>query len=120
MSDKELASAGVLAGVRHAQRTGAVFVGVEVGFTLNLVAGTAGTYPWVAGLFRQGIASLNHEVLDDTMESGPVVELTVCQLLKVADSAWHFGIEQFRLDGAFAGLDSRALCHGRPLGRLVL
>ena len=120
MGDEELASARILAGVGHAQRTGGVFVSVEVRLALDLVPRAAGTYPGIARLPGQRVASLNHEVLDDAMEPGPVVELTVGQLLEIADRARNFGVEQFSLDGAFAGLDSRALRHGRPLGRLVL
>ena len=120
MGDEELASTGILAGVRHAQSAGAVFVGIEVRLTLDLVARPPGADPRVPRFPGQRVASLDHEVRDDAVKSGPVIELAVGQLLEVADSARHFSVEQFRLDGAFARLDSRALRHGHPLGRLVL
>ena len=120
MGDEELAAAGILAGVSHAQGACGVFVGIEVRLTLDLVAGPPGPYPRVPRFPGQWVAALDHEILDDAVEPGPVVELTVGQLLEIADSARNFGVEQFRLDGAFAGLDSCALRHGRPLGRLVL
>src|SRR5215210_3021898 len=120
MGDEELAPASVFAGVRHAQGTGGVFMSVQVCLTLDLVAGPAGAYPRIAGFPGQRVASLNHEVLDDTVEPGTIVELAVGKLLEVADGTRYFGVEQLRFDGAFAGFYSCALRHGRPLGRMVL
>jgi hypothetical protein len=90
---EELAAAGVLTGVSHAQGACGVFVGVEVRLTLDLIAWPAGPYAWIARFARERIASLDHEVLDDAVEPGAVVELTIRQLLEIADGAGHFGVE---------------------------
>src|SRR4051812_46769577 len=46
---EELTAAGVLAGVRHRERTDFVLVGVAGSLALDLVAGTARADSWVAG-----------------------------------------------------------------------
>ncbi len=53
VGDEELASAGVLAGVRHAQGAGGVFVRIEVRLTLDLVARAAGADPRIARLLAK-------------------------------------------------------------------
>lgn len=93
VGNEELASAGVFTGVSHAQGTCGVFMGIEVRLTLDLVAGPTRADSWVSGLAGKRVTSLNHEVLDDTVEPGAVVELTIRQLLEVADGAWYFGVE---------------------------
>ena len=83
VADEELAAAGVLPGVRHRERPGHVLVGVEVGLALDLVAGAAGADARVVGVLRERIAALDHEVGDDPVEPGAVVELAVGELLEV-------------------------------------
>src|SRR6266850_1645794 len=82
MTDEELAAAGVLAGVRHRERPGDVLVRVLLRFALDRVPGTARADGAPAGL-RVGVAALDHEVRDHTVELGPIVEARVGQLLKI-------------------------------------
>ena len=112
VADEELAAAGVLAGVRHGQGAGHVLVGVEVGLALDLVARAAGADARVARLLGERIAALDHEVRDDPVKAGAVVELAVGELLEVGDGVGHLGVEQLGDDGALAGLDGCGLGHG--------
>ena len=112
VGDEELAAAGVLAGVGHGEGAGGVLVGVQVGLALDLVARARRCRPGDCGLLGERIAALNHEVGDDPVKPGSIVELAVGQLLEVADGARHFGVEQLGLDGALAGFDGRVLGHG--------
>ena len=111
VGDEELAAAGVLPGMRHREGSRGVLVGVEVGLALDLVARPTGADPRVGRILRERIAALNHEVRDDAVEAGSIVELAVGQLFEIADGARHLGVEQLGLDGALAGFDSCVLGH---------
>src|SRR6185295_12279207 len=77
VADEELASTGVLARMRHAERPGHVLMRVEVRLALDLVARPAGTDPGIVGVLRERVAALDHEVVDDAVKPGAVVELAV-------------------------------------------
>jgi hypothetical protein len=109
--DKELAAAGILAGMRHGQGSCRVFVRIQVSLTLDLISGTAGTHPRVSNLLGERVTTLDHEVWDDPVEPGPVVKFTVRELLEIAYGARHLGIEQLGFDGAFARLYGCAFSH---------
>lgn len=111
VGDEELAAPGVLAGVGHGERSDRMLVGVEVGLALDLITRASGPHPRVIGILGQGIAPLDHEVGDDPMKSGAIVELTVRQLLEILHRVGDFLVEQFRNDGAFAGSDSGRFGH---------
>jgi hypothetical protein len=116
VGDEELTSASVLASMSHGQGSSSVLVGIQMSLALDLVAGAASTDPGIVRLLRKRIAALDHEIGDYPVESGTVVELTIRQLLEVADSPRHLGVEQLGLYSALAGFDRRALSHVVPLG----
>ena len=118
VSDEELAATGVLPGVGHGQGAGCMLVGIQVSLTLDLVPGSAGADPRIVRLLRKRISPLDHEVGDNSVELGSIIELAVGQLLEVADSPRYFGVEQFRLYRALAGFNCCALSHGCPLGEV--
>src|SRR5665213_2071130 len=105
--DEELRTVGVGAGVGHGELAGFLEVlGGGLGFVRELVAGAAH-----AGAF--GVAALDHEVGDDAVEDGAVVELVallaaagpfLCALGEgdeVGDRFRGFGVEELADDGAF-------------------
>ena len=95
-------------------------VGVEVRLALDLVARAAGADAGVTRLFGEGVAALDHEVRDDPVETGAVVELAVGELLEVGDGVGRLGVEQVGDDGALASLDGCGLGHAVPLGSMVV
>ena len=109
--DEELAAVGVGAGVGHGELAG-VFevVGGALGLVRELVAGAAH-----AGAF--GVAALDHEVGDDAMEDGAVVELVAFfragvplagafgELDEVLDGERGFFFEELADDVSFGGLE---------------
>src|SRR5256885_6487229 len=62
---------------------------------LDLVTGIARTPSgFLALIFRERIAALDHETLDHAMESGAVIEPRFRQLLEILDRLWsHVGPE---------------------------
>src|ERR1035437_830226 len=88
---EELAAAGVLSGVRHAQRADGVLARVARGLALDHPARTA--RPDAAVASRQvtgvGIAALHDEVRDHAMELDSVIEARVRELLEVGRSEEH-------------------------------
>ena len=109
--DEELAAVGVGAGVGHgelARLLEAVFG--AAGFVGELVAGAAH-----AGAF--GVAALDHELGDDAVEDGAVVELRALlaaavpvfgafgEADEVGDSDGRVFLEELADDGAFGGLE---------------
>src|SRR6185437_2053880 len=76
MRNEKLAAVGVGSGIGHRKGPDLVLVGIAPGFILEAVAGAA-----AAGGGR--IAALNHEVIDDAMEHGSVVELLPRQEHKI-------------------------------------
>jgi hypothetical protein len=111
VGDEELTPARVLAGVGHGQGAGGVFVGVEVGLTLDLISRATGADPRIIGILGEGIAALNHEIRDHPVEPGPVVELAIRKLLEVLDGIGNFPVEQLGHDRAFAGRDGCRFGH---------
>ncbi len=61
------------------------------------------------GVLRQRIAALDHEVVDDAMEAGAVVELLVGELLEIGNRTGSFFIEELDRDGALVGIELRGL-----------
>src|SRR6266480_280307 len=105
MADEELATAGVLAGVGHGQRSRHVLVDVLLGLALDGVTGAAGAHAPFPGLGNR-VTALNHEVGDHAVELGAVVESRVRELLEVGDGGRHLVGEQFHVDGALRGLEN--------------
>ena len=69
------AAGGAWAGVSHGEEAGCVEGEVGIDLVLKEVAG-------VAGAVTDAVAALNHEVGDDTVEGGAVIEGLVVHLLK--------------------------------------
>ena len=109
--DEELTPAGVLAGMSHGQGTRGVLVRVQVRLTLDLISRSAGANPRVVGILGQGITTLDHEVGDNPVKSGSVVELAVGELLEILHGIGNFLIEQLGYDRASAGGDGRRFGH---------
>src|SRR5439155_23088433 len=118
VTDEELAAARVLAGVGHGQRPRHVLVDVLLGLALDGVARPAGADAPLPGL-RIGVASLNHEVGDHTVELGAVVESGVRELLEVGYGARHFVGEQLDLDSALHSLENGLFVRHSSLQREV-
>src|SRR6188508_1734638 len=87
-----------------------MLVGIPRCFALDLVAGTTGAHGTLGVLAPSGVrvAALNHEVLDDTMESRAIIKAAVGELLKVGHSAGGVLVVQLgdqralgRYDGCF-------------------
>src|SRR3954469_12577339 len=112
VGNEELAAAGVFSGVRHGEGSSRVFVSVEVSLALDLVAGPAGADARIVGILGEGIAALNHEVRDDPMKPGTVIELAVGQLLEVLHGLGDFLIEQLGGDRPLSGRYGCGLWHG--------
>ena len=121
LGDEELAAVGVGAGVGHGQAAGLVEVQIWIEFILKLIAGVS-----QAGSRR--VAALNHELRDDAMEGGAVVErLVVLHFLgrgvgpvlsalgqgdKVGHRFWGLLLEELTGDAAHRGIHD----HGGPIG----
>jgi hypothetical protein len=86
--DEELGPVGVLPGIRHGQPAGAKMLQLEV---LILEPFSVDASP--AGSVTSGeISALYHEVLDDSVENGPFVSLSLGflgQLFEVLRSFWN-------------------------------
>src|SRR3972149_3885563 len=111
MADEELAPTGVLPRMGHGQRSGPMAMGIQMGFALDLIARSASAGPGVSRIAGEGIAALDHEIGDDPMEAGSVVELGVGQFLEVRHGCGDFGIEELCGDGTTTGFNDRRL-HG--------
>ena len=112
--DEELGTIGAGARIRHSQQEGAVKLELRVELVSELVAGaaTAGT---------RGVAALNHETIDDTVEGGAIVEgarvgaVSVFDILlgalrqanKVSDGLGCVIAEKFDLDVTKIGVHDR-------------
>lgn len=112
--DEELGTIGAGARIRHSQQEGAVKLELRVELVSELVAGaaTAGT---------RGVAALNHETIDDTVEGGAIVEgarvgaVSVFDILlgalrqanKVSDGLGCVIAEKFDLDVTNIGVHDR-------------
>lgn len=112
--DEELGTVGAGARIRHSQQEGAVKLELRVELVSELVAGaaTAGT---------RGVAALNHETIDDTVEGGAIVEgarvgaVSVFDILlgalrqanKVSDGLGCVIAEKFDLDVTNIGVHDR-------------
>ena len=109
--DEELAACGVGShGTCHGQNAAGVLQvvdeAVHLKFALDGVAGTAEA-------FAHGVAALNHEAGDDTVENDTVVEALVDQRDEVVDGVGSdFGVQLSLADAAvfpFDGFDG--ICH---------
>src|SRR5438552_3087522 len=89
MTDEELAATGVLAGVRHRERPRQVLMHVLLRFAFDRVARSTRAHRSLARL-GVGIAALNHEVRNDTMKLGAVVEFGIRELLEIRYRAGDF------------------------------
>lgn len=86
MSDKELAATGIGARVRHAQGTWGMTLRIRsTQLALDLVARATGAGLASRALFGVRTATLDHEIVDHTMESKVVVETFLDKLYKVSD-----------------------------------
>jgi hypothetical protein len=92
VGDEELTSARVLPRVGHRESSRRVLMGVEVGLAFDLVARSSGSDAGISELLRERITALDHEVGDNAVEAGSIIELAVRQLLEIADRARHFGV----------------------------
>jgi hypothetical protein len=93
MGDEELAATGVLAGMRHGECPRGVLVSVQVGLALDFVPRPPGADPRVPGLLGERIPTLNHEVRDDAVEPGSIIEFAIRQFLEIAHGSWYLRIE---------------------------
>src|SRR5678815_4117448 len=118
MTDEKLASARVLAGMGHGQRAGDMLMGVAISLAFDGVAGAAGADPWIGGVAGKRIAALDHEIGDDPVKAGAIVEALVGELLEIGDRAGCFILEQLCGDGALGGLDGSGFRHCKPHGRM--
>src|SRR5690242_7802909 len=104
VADEELTAARVPTGVRHRQRPRDVLVHVLVGLTLDRVAGSARADAPLARL-GTGVAPLDHEIRDDAVELGAIVESRVGELLEVGDGIGNLVGEQLQLDATLGSLE---------------
>ena len=85
----------------HAPRVGLV---VELGF--DLVAGIAGSPAGLVGLvLGEWISALDHEVLDDAMETRSIVEAFLGERLEILNGLGCHLRPKLNDHGAFAGFD---------------
>src|SRR5674476_396547 len=108
---EKLAATGILAGMRHGERTDLVLARVARRLALDLPAGTAGadariTFGQIA---RERIAALNDEVGNDAVELHAVVETAVSELLEVLNRLRCVGVVKLRGDSPAIGLESCSL-----------
>jgi hypothetical protein len=101
--DEELAAVGAAAGgtrtgVGHGKESGLVKGEVGVDLVLEVVAGVAGTV-------AHAVTALNHEIGDDAMEGGAVVEGLMAHFLQ--------GLGVGPVFGAFGETDEVGYCDGR-------
>src|SRR3989442_927268 len=97
MTDEELAATGVLARMRHRECARDVFMRVLLRFAFDRVARTARAHGPFARL-GVGVTALDHEVRNDTMKLGAVVEFGIRELLEIRYRAGDFVAEQLQLD----------------------
>src|ERR1700675_614430 len=105
--DEELTPARVLSGVRHRQRANLVLARIPLRFAVDLVARTARSNRTLRVLtaLRIGIAALDHEILDDTMELRSIIEAGVGELLEVGDRLRRLLLVELGLHRAFVGFN---------------
>ena len=98
VGDEELASVGVWAGIRHGKDAGlGVFEGL-VDLVWETVTGAAASG---AG----GIAALDHEVFDDSVEGDAVIEASLGEVQEVGGGDGDFGGENRAFDGPAGGFE---------------
>jgi hypothetical protein len=91
MRDEKLGAVGIRAGIRHRKHTGASVLEVLVEFIGKIVTGAAGT-----GAF--GTTALDHEVVDDAVESQTVVEAVFSELFEILDGLRRLVVVQLDSD----------------------
>jgi len=93
--EEELRAAGVRARVGHREQPGAVVALGQGGWLArNLPSRTSGTSRSAVRVPGARAASLDHEILDDTVEVLAVVEPVIDELEKVPSGLWTvFGVQ---------------------------
>src|SRR5688572_18378111 len=103
--DEELRAACIRARVSHRQDAGAGVPEIFVEFVLDRVTGAA-----AAGTL--GIAALNHEAIDHTVEDGAVVETLLREVDEVLGCNGGLVLEKLDLERARCGIEGcRTVCH---------
>ena len=102
VGDEELAAVGAGAGVGHRERSDLVLVRIAFELVFEAIAGAA-----AAG--AGGVAALDHEVGDDAVEDGAVVEFVAGQEDEVVDGLGRFLGEQLADDFAARSGESRGV-----------
>ena len=75
--------------IRHREKPGpVVFFGQGRWLTRNLPTGTSCPGSAVVGISRVGATTLDHEILDDTVEVQTVVEPVIDELEEVSSGLW--------------------------------
>jgi hypothetical protein len=92
VANKELAAIGVGPSVGHREATSLMLVLVDL--TVDFVTGATGTS-------TLGAATLDHEVVDHSMEIQAIVKALFGQIYKVLDGVGGICIEKLDVDNAF-------------------
>src|SRR6185312_10723792 len=110
---EELTATGVLAGVRHGERSHLVRARIVLRLALDLPPRTAAADARVARLqiAREWIASLHDEVGNDTVKPDAVVKAAVRQLLEVRHRVRGIGLIELRDHRAAVRFESGVLGH---------
>src|SRR5437016_1750563 len=104
-TDEELRSGRIWIGrARHGDHT--AIVRMIVKFGLDFVIRTALSVTVLfRGIFRIWIATLDHEVFDDSVENRPIVETLSRQFLEILDRVWRSISPKLHHHFAFVGFD---------------
>lgn len=98
MHDEELTATRVLSSVRHRQGTRDVLFAVD--FTVDHVAGAAGSGHATGSFAAVGASPLGHETVDHTVKGKSVIKTILCQLDEVGHGVGSVLIEHLQCDVA--------------------
>ncbi len=106
VADEKLRAGGIrVLRPRHGKDAARVRAVIELG--LDLVTGVArAPHGFLAWVFGQRIAALNHEILDDAMKAGAVVESLIGEFLEIGDCVRRDLGPEFDDHGAFSRVDN--------------
>src|SRR5580704_2862500 len=110
--DKELAAVGAGAGIGHGEQAVPGMIEVLMKFVGEFVAGAA-----AAGAF--GVAALDHEIRNDAVEDGAIVERlaglgSLGERDEVLYSEWSLVGEKLDLEASFSGVECGVDFVGHP------